>query len=66
MQGVTMETSCGTCEFSRKNAGRMVFCMLFGIFIHANHTGCKYQKPGRDANAEIDKGRSGADVWGES
>lgn len=62
MQGVTMETSCRTCEFSKKNAGRMVFCMLFGIFIHANHTGCKYKKPRRDAVVEIDKGRRGTNV----
>lgn len=59
---MTMEASCVFCEYSKKNAGKMVFCILFGIFIHASHTGCKYQKPRRNGIAEIDKGRSGTDV----
>lgn len=59
---MTMGANCGTCEHSKHSSGKMVFCLLLGIFIHNGHTGCKYLKPGRDGSAEIIRNRSGEDV----
>ena len=39
--------NCGNCEKSRKSGEKGAYCLLYGIYIHADHEGCRYhQKPG--------------------
>lgn len=51
---------CGSCGNAKRNAGSMVYCLLFGIFIHAGHQGCKYHDGGdRDEDSrEVQKPKS--------
>ena len=37
---------CAGCANSRRNSQDGVYCRLFGIMIHRNHTGCKYHTGG--------------------
>lgn len=40
------EPLCDGCEHSRANSHDGVYCRLFGIMIHRDHTGCKYHSGG--------------------
>ena len=33
---------CGKCMKGRPHGREEIWCRLFGIMIHKNHTGCKY------------------------
>ena len=38
--------TCRTCEESKRH-GTARFCVLYGIYIRADHPGCKYHKGGK-------------------
>ena len=42
---------CKWCANGRKNSQRGVYCLLFGIMIHYEHSGCKYFKEKSEGNA---------------
>lgn len=42
---------CGKCRNARKNSKNGVYCLLFGIMIHALHSGCRYYKTEDEGNA---------------
>ena len=47
---------CGGCQKSRGISAEMVYCRLFGIMIHRNHSGCKYHDGRMGANDDEAEG----------
>lgn len=43
---------CRTCDHSKESGGYMLYCILFGIFIRADHDRCKYHKDQEAEHAE--------------
>lgn len=49
---------CGECDRGKNYSRECVYCLLFGIMIHRNHTGCKYHREG-DLNEQVQEPEGG-------
>ena len=58
--------TCGMCKYAKPRGRRIVYCTYFGIDIRRDYQNCRRNRSKiimEGLDAEIDRGRGGADVW---
>lgn len=50
--------TCCECGNSRGSGSGMVYCLLYGIYIRSDYSGCKYHKEG-DLNEQVQEPEGG-------